>query len=55
MSRLMGLSKPLPKRKVDRMKRMPSNERMEVTRSVTAMALIWPGEASNAMVDDAGR
>ena len=37
--RLMGLSKPLANRKVDRMKKMPSRESMEVTRSVIIIAL----------------
>lgn len=39
-SRLMGLSKPLPNKNVERMKRMPSREKMEVTRSVTVKALL---------------
>ena len=39
----MGLSNPLPRRNVDRMKRMPSKEKMEVTRSVTTVALSWLG------------
>ena len=43
--RLMGLSKPRPSRKVDKMKRMPSKEKMEATLSVTDMALIWRGVA----------
>lgn len=50
MRRLMGLSKPLPSRYVDKMKMMPSKEKMDVTLSVTAMALIWLGVASAAMM-----
>lgn len=34
------------------MKMMPRNEKMDVTLSVTAMALIWPGVASAAMMID---
>ena len=37
-SRLMGLSKPLPSRKVDKMKKMPRRENMEVTLSVIIIA-----------------
>ena len=37
-SRLMGLSKPFASRKVDKMKKMPSREKMEVTLSVIIMA-----------------
>lgn len=48
-SRLMGLSKPLPSRKVDKMKKMPRREIMDVTLSVIAIALIWPGVALTAM------
>ena len=39
----MGLSNPLRRRNVDRMKRMPSKEKMEVTRSVITVALSWLG------------
>ena len=49
MRRLMGLSKPLPSRNVDKMKRMPSKEKMEATLSVTDIALIWPGVALTAI------
>ena len=49
-SRLMGLSKPRPRRKVDKMKRMPMREKMEVTRSATIKALIWLGVACPAMM-----
>ena len=52
-SRLMGLSKPRPRRKVDSMKRMPTRERMDVTLSVIIMALTWLGVALTAMM--AGR
>lgn len=48
----MGLSKPLPRRYVDKMKMMPIKEKMDVTLSVTAMALIWLGVASAAMMID---
>ena len=37
----MGLLKPLASRKVDRMKNMPSREKMEVIRSVMAKELSW--------------
>ena len=49
-SRLMGLSKPRPKRKVDKMKRIPMRENMEVTLSAIIKALIWLGVACTAMV-----
>ena len=39
-SRLIGLLKPLPSRNVDRMKNIPSREKMDVTLSVTANVLI---------------
>ena len=48
--RLMGLSKPRPKRKVDRMKRIPMRENMDVTLSAIIKALIWLGVASTAMM-----
>ena len=51
-SRLIGLSKPLPSRKVARMKRMPRRENMEVTLSVIIIALTWPGVAVTAMTGD---
>ena len=53
MSRLMGLSKPLPSRKVESMKNIPSKEKMEVTLSVMAIALICFGVASIAMMAEA--
>ena len=49
-NRLMGLSKPRPKRKVDKMKRIPMRENMDVTLSAIIKALIWLGVASTAMV-----
>ena len=49
-SRLMGLSKPLPNKNVERMKRMPIREKMEVTRSVTVKALLWPAVNSIAIL-----
>ena len=49
-SRLMGLSKPLPRRKVDRMKKMPRREKMDVTLSVIIMAFTWLGVAFTAMM-----
>ena len=51
-SRLMGLSKPRASRKVDKMKRMPRRENMDVTLSAIIRALIWLGVACTAMVDD---
>lgn len=51
-SRLMGLSKPLPSRKVDKMKRMPRRENMDVTLSVIIMALTWLGVAVTTMMGD---
>lgn len=51
-SRLIGLSKPLPRRKVDRMKRMPRRENMDVTLSVIIIALTWLGVAVTAMTGD---
>ena len=48
--RLMGLSNPRASRKVERMKRIPKREKMEATRSVMAMALIWPGVAAIPML-----
>ena len=51
-SRLMGLSKPLASRKVDKMKRMPRRENMDVTLSAIIRALIWLGVACAAMVGD---
>ena len=50
--RLMGLSKPLPRRKVDKMKRMPRREKMEVTLSAIMIASSWLGVASTAMMGD---
>ena len=52
--RLMGLSKPLPRRKVERMKRMPRRERMDVTLSVIIIALTWLGVAFTAMMGEQG-
>ena len=49
-SRLMGLSKPRPKRKVDKMKSIPMRENMEVTLSAIIKALIWLGVACTAMM-----
>ena len=49
-SRLMGLSKPRPKRKVDKMKKIPMRENMEVTLSAIIKALIWLGVACTAMM-----
>lgn len=46
----MGLSKPLPRRKVDRMKRMPRREKMDVTLSAIIMALTWLGVGLTAMM-----
>lgn len=51
-SRLMGLSKPLPRRKVDRMKRMPRRESVDVTLSVIIIALTWLGVAFTTMMGD---
>ena len=48
--RLIGLSKPLARRKVDRMKRMPRREKMDVTLSVIIIALTWLGVASTPMM-----
>lgn len=48
-SRLMGLLKPLASRNVDKMKNMPSREKMEVIRSVMAKELSWPWV--NSVVD----
>ena len=48
-SRLMGLLKPLASRNVDKMKKMPSREKMEVIRSVMAKELSWPWV--NSVVD----
>jgi hypothetical protein len=39
-SLLIGLLKPLPNKNVDKMKRIPSNDKIDVTLSVTAKALI---------------
>ena len=41
-NRLMGLLKPLASRNVDKMKKMPRREKMEVIRSVMAKELSWP-------------
>lgn len=49
-SRLMGLSNPLPKRNVDKMKRMPRREKIDVTLSVIIIALTWLGVALTAMM-----
>ena len=49
-SRLMGLSKPRPRRKVDKMKVIPRREKMEVTLSAIIMALIWPELGFTAMM-----
>ena len=51
-SRFMGLSKPLPRRKVDKMKRMPRRENMDVTLSVIIIALTWLGVAFTAMTGE---
>ena len=51
-SRLMGLSKPRPRRKVDKMKRIPKRENMEVTLSAIIMAFTWLGVGCTAMMDD---
>ena len=51
-SLLMGLSKPLARRKVDRMKRIPTRENMDVTLSVMIIALSWLGVGFNAMMGD---
>ena len=48
-NRLMGLSKPRPKRNVDRMKRIPMRENMEVTLSAIIKAFVWLGVACTAM------
>ena len=48
----MGLSKPLASEKVDRMKKMPRREKIEETRYVIIIELIWPGVASTAMLGD---
>lgn len=48
----MGLSKPLPRRKVDKMKRMPRRENMDVTLSVIIIALTWLGVAFTAMTGE---
>ena len=48
----MGLSKPLPRRKVDRMKKMPRRENIDVTLSVIIIALTWLGVAVTAMTGD---
>ena len=48
----MGLLKPLASRKVDKMKNMPSREKMEVIRSVMAKELSWPGVNSAGVVVD---
>ncbi len=50
-SRLMGLLKPLASRNVDRMKNMPSREKMEVIRSVMAKELSWPGVNAGVVAD----
>ena len=47
MSRLMGLSKPLPKRKVDRIKNIPNREIVEETLSVMLIAFTWNAVGSN--------
>ena len=41
INRLIGLSNPRHNRKVQRMKRIPSNEKIDVIRSVICMALSW--------------
>lgn len=51
-SRLMGLLKPLARRKVDRMKRMPRRENIDATLSVIAIALIWLCVALTAMTGE---
>lgn len=51
-SRLMGLLKPLASRNVERMKNMPSREKMEVIRSVMAKELSWPGVNPAGVVVD---
>ena len=51
-SRLMGLSKPLASKKVDRMKKMPRRDNMAETLSAIIIALIWPGVACTAMMGD---
>lgn len=51
-SRLMGLLKPLANRNVDKMKNMPSSEKMEVIRSVIAKELSWPGVNAAGVVGD---
>jgi len=43
MRRLIGLSNPRPSRNVARMNNIPSIDKMDVTRSVTASALSWLG------------
>lgn len=49
-SRLMGLSKPRPSRKVDKMKRIPIREKMEVTLSAIIMAFFWLAVTPTAMM-----
>ena len=46
----MGLSKPLPRRKVDKMKTMPRREKIDVTLSAIIKALTWLGVAWTAMM-----
>ena len=54
IKRLMGLSNPRAKRNVDRMKRIPSKEKIEVTRSVTSIALSWLGLNDRAILKHVG-
>lgn len=51
-SRLMGLSKPLPRRKVDKMKMMPRRENIDVTLSAIMIALSWLAVACESMMGD---
>lgn len=51
-SRLMGLSNPLPRRKVDKMKRMPRRENTDVTLSAIMIALSWLRVAWRSMMGD---
>ena len=51
-SRLMGLSKPLPRRKVDKMKKTPRRDNMDVTLSAIMIALSWLGLACRSMMGD---
>lgn len=51
-SRLMGLSKPLARRKVDKMKKTPRRENMDVTLSAIMIASSWLVLACWSMMGD---